>query len=166
MKHRKQKKPSKNQPRSSKRQWQDSKQRFHLTDEELAMAQAMEFTPVLMDEVAMGKCIKRTPYDPLPRYATPSQIKRVKSLIHKRYPAWVERNKGRADAEAKLIVTLPAAFKAEVEIQCAKEKVKLADEIRGFLETRFPAAALPEGPKPPITSLTTAGASPPLAAPS
>ena len=162
MKHRKQKKPSKNQPRSSKRQWQDAKQRFHLNDEELAMAQAMEFTPVLMDEVAMGKCIKRSPHDLLPRHATPSQIKRVKRAIRERYAAWVRNNKGRPDEEAKLIVTLPAVLKAEVEIQCAKEKVKLADEIRTFLETRF-SAARPEGPKP-AASLTTAAASSPLAA--
>jgi hypothetical protein len=162
MKHRKQKKPSKNQPPSSKRLWKEAKQAFHLNDEELAMAQAIEFTPVLMHEVAMGKCIKRSPHDLLPRHATPSQIKRVKSLIHKRYPAWVERNKGRLDEEARLIVPLPATLKARVEVQSAKEKVKLADEIRGFLETRFPAA-LAEGPRP-VTTLTTEEASPPLAA--
>src|SRR5512135_947048 len=163
MKHRKQKKPSKNQPPSSKRQWKDAKQRFHLNDEELAMAQAMEFTPVLMDEVAIGKCIKRSPHDPLPRHATPSQIKRVKRAIRERYAAWVRNNQGRPEAEANLIVPLPAVLKAEVEIQCAKEKVKLPEVVRTFLETRFPAA-LPEEPKPAADLTTEAASQPPLAA--
>src|SRR5512135_629612 len=127
---------------------------FHLNDEELTMAQLIEFTPILMDEVAMGKCIKRSPYDPLPRHATPGQIKRVKRAIRERYAAWCKDNKGRPDEEAKLIVTLPAALKARVEIGCAKEKVKLADEIQGFLETRFPVTT-PQQPQP-VTNLTTA----------
>jgi hypothetical protein len=162
MGQRKQKKPSTNQPPSSKRLWNEAKQRFHLNDEQLAMAQAIEFTPILMDEAAMGKCIKRSPYDPLPRHATAGQVKKIKSLIHKRWPAWVEHNKGRADAEAKLIVTLPAVLKAQVEIQCAKEGLKLAEVVRTFLKARFPTVT----PEEPVISLTTAEVAPPLAAPS
>src|SRR5512135_1754467 len=136
---------------------------FHLNDEELTMAQLIEFTPILMDEVAMGKCIKRSPYDPLPRHATPGQIKRVKRAIRERHAAWCKDNKGRPNEEAKLIVTLPAALRAHVEIQCAREGRKLSEVIRELLETRFPAVT-PEGQSP-VTNLTTEEASPPLAVP-
>jgi len=163
MTHKKQKNPSKNQPPSSKSVWNRAMATFHLSPEELAKAQAMEFTPLLMDQVASGTCIKRSPYDKLPQSAKPSQIKKIKRVIRERYAACVENNKGQPEAQANLIVTLPAALKARVEIECAKEKVKLADEIRTFIETRFPAA-MPEGPKP-MTSLTTEEIPPPLAAP-
>jgi len=163
MGQKKQKKPSKNQPPSSRRLWNEAKQRFHLNDEQLAMAQAIEFTPILMDDVAMGKCIKRSPYDPLPRHATPGQVKKVQRAIRERYAASVKNNKGRLDEE-KLTVTLPAGLKAHVEIQCAKEGLKLAEVVRTFLKARFPTVTPEE--RQAVTSLTTAEVAPPLAAPS
>jgi len=55
--------------------------RFHLSPEELAKAQAIEFTPALMDEMAMGRCIRRSPYDKLPLHATADQIKHRKPQL-------------------------------------------------------------------------------------
>ena len=68
-KHRKQKKPSKHiQP--SQTAWKRATARFRLTPEELAMAKDLVFTPLLMDEVAMGRKIKRRNPNKLPLRAT------------------------------------------------------------------------------------------------
>lgn len=139
MKHRKQKKPTKNMPPSSKTQWNGSMTRFHLSPEELAMAQAIEFTPALMDEMAMGRCIRRSPYDPLPRHATPGQIKKIKRAIRERYAAKIESKQGQLVPLGPILI--PAELKVRIDIQCGSEGVKLEEEIRKFLETRFAAVA-------------------------
>jgi hypothetical protein len=137
-------KPSKNLPPSSKSVWNRARARFHLNGDQLAMAQATGFTPTLMDEVATGRRIKRSPHDKLPLHATPGQTKKIKRLIRERHAAQVESNKGRPDV-AKLTLTLPAELKARMESQCAGEGLTLADEIQALLEARFPRdAASPE----------------------
>lgn len=104
MRHRKQKKPSKRMLPSSETVWNRAKERFHLSDEQLAKAQATDFTPAMMDVVATGRRIKRSPYDELPRRASRNQIKKIKRVIGERYAAWVEKNNGRPDATVKLSV--------------------------------------------------------------
>jgi hypothetical protein len=136
MKHRKQKKPSKNMLPSSETQWKWAMVRFHLSPEELAMAQAIEFTPVLMDEMAMGRCIRRSPYDPLPRHATPGQIKKIKQTIRERFKS------KRGQLVPLKPILIPAELKVCIDIQCGKEGVTPEEEIRKFLETRFAAVAL------------------------
>ena len=139
MKHRKQKKPTKQALPSSTTAWNRAKSRFHLSPEELAKAQAIEFTPALMDEMAMGRCIRRSPYDKLPMHATPGQIKKIKRAIRERYAAKIESK------QAQLVpitpILIPAELKVRIDLQCAREGLKLEDEIRRLLETRFAAAA-------------------------
>ncbi|MGB2612067.1 MAG: hypothetical protein WBC80_24095 [Isosphaeraceae bacterium] len=66
---------------SSKSVWNRARARFHLNDDQLAMAQATSFTPTPMDEVATERRIKRSPYDKLPLHATADQIKHRKSQL-------------------------------------------------------------------------------------
>ena len=163
MKHKKQQQPTKRLLPSSKSVWNRARARFHLNDDQLAMAQATQFTPTLMDEVATGRRIKRSPYDKLPLHATPGQIKKIKRLIRERYAALVESNKRRLQV-TKLTLTVPAVLRARIDSQSAREGRTLAEEIRTFLEARVPAAT-PEEPRP-VTDLTTEEAPPPLVVPS
>jgi len=139
MKHRKQKKPTKNMPPSSKTLWNWAMNRFHLSPEELAKAQAIEFTPALMDEMAMGRCIRRSPYDKLPMHATPGQIKKIKRAIRERFAAKIESKQGQLVPITPILI--PAELKVRIDIQCRSEGLKLEQEIRKFLETRFAAVA-------------------------
>ena len=66
---------------SSKSVWNRARARFHLNDDQLAMAQATSFTPTPMDEVATERRIKRSPYDKLPLHATADQIKHRKPQL-------------------------------------------------------------------------------------
>ena len=138
LKHRKQKKPTKNMPPSSETKWRDAAKRFRLSPEELAMAKATDFTPALMDEMAMGRCIRRSPYDKLPLHATPGQIKKIKRAIRERFAAKFESKQGPLVPIAPIFVS--AQLKVRIDVQCAKEGVKLEEEIRRLLETRFAAA--------------------------
>src|SRR5512135_1878662 len=101
--------------------------RFHLSPEELAMAAAIEFTPVLMDEMAMGRCIRRSPYDPLPRHATPGQIKKIEQTIRERFKS------KRGQLVPLQPILIPAELKVRIDIQCGKEGLDLEGEIRKFL---------------------------------
>jgi len=139
MKHRKQKKSTKNMPPSSKTLWNWAMNRFHLSPEELAKAQAIEFTPALMDEMAMGRCIRRSPYDKLPMHATPGQIKKIKRAIRERFAAKIESKQGQLVPITPILI--PAELKVRIDIQCRSEGLKLEQEIRKFLETRFAAVA-------------------------
>ena len=93
-----------------------------------------------MDEMAMGRCIPRSPYDKLPQHATPRQIKKIKQTIRERYAAKIESKQGQLVPIT--LILIPAELKVRIDVQCAKEGLKLEDEIRRFLETRFTAATI------------------------
>ena len=72
---------------STEKEWNRARQRFHLSEELLAMARATAFTPKLMDEAATGGKVKRGANDPLPLHATDGQRRKIHRLIRQRYAA-------------------------------------------------------------------------------
>src|SRR5512135_647186 len=153
MKHRKQKKPSKKMRASRKKGWNRAMSRFRLSTEELAMARATKFTPMLMEEVATGKKVTRGAYDKLPsRPATAGQVKRVKDEIRRRYEALLRgeapppaeettppQKKSKeaelaANGKTKLVVTIPTELKAQAAVKCARGGLKLDDGVQAALE--------------------------------
>src|SRR5512135_1859713 len=154
MKQRKQKKPSKKMRQSRKKVWNRAMARFRLSPEELAMARATKFTPMLMEEVATGRKVKRGAYDKLPsRPATAGQVKRVKDEIRRRYEALL-RGEAPAPAEettppqkkskeaelaangkTKLVVTIGTEVWAHVTVECARAGRTLDEGVQAALET-------------------------------
>lgn len=164
MKQRKQKKPSKKMRPSRTKVWGRAVARFHLSPEELAMAKAADFTPALMDEVATGRKIKRGIHDKLPLHAKPGQVKRIKQEIRERYAARLcgapppaaeptPLQKARAEqlaaqGRAKLTVTISAALRAHVMVECARAGLKLDEGVQAALEARFPTGTSSPPPPP------------------
>lgn len=142
---------------SRSKRWIAAMRRYRLTLEELAMAQATNFEPRLMHKVATGQSVKRGAK--LPTEASRDESRRVKREIRERY-AGIENNRG-LPLVIKLSLTLPADLVARMQSECDSKRLKLGDEIRAFLESRFPgktelpaecpsepAAPQPSGPAP------------------
>ena len=100
------------------------------------MAQATNFEPRLMHKVATGQSVKRGAK--LPAEASRDESRKVKREIRERYAAGIENNQGLLLA-IKVSLTLPADLVARMQSECDSKRLKLADEIRAFLETRFPS---------------------------
>jgi len=158
-KHRKQKKPSKHiQP--SQTAWKRATARFRLTPEELAMAKDLVFTPLLMDEVAMGRKIKRRNPNKLPLRATSAQVKQIKHEIREYYaalfgevplppvePSRVKKSEKEtwfAGCVTKLTVTIPTELLQHVALRCVRAGLNLEEGVQAALEARFPKSPGPD----------------------
>ena len=142
----KQQEPSNKMRPARNKRWSRAKARFHLSSEELAMAQAAHFTPIRMDEMATGR--KRCGNEELPLTATADQIETIKRLIPERYAIQLKRKQRRLGMD-KLTVTIPTELKMHVTAKCARAGLILDEEIQALLETRFSFSrddALPEQP--------------------
>ena len=113
------------------KRWNRAVARFHLSEEELAMAQATGFTPILMDEVVLG--FKRSRHEKRPLTATPDEIKTVKREIRERYAAKREREQ-RELGMTTFTLMLPADLVARMKSHCARHGLRLSDEIEAALK--------------------------------
>ena len=120
---------------SRSNRWIAAMRRYCLTLEELAMAQATNFEPRLMHKVATGQSVKRGAK--LPAQASREESQRVKREIRERY-AGIENNQG-LPLVIKLSLTLPADLVARIQSEGPSKKLNLGDEIRAFLDARFPS---------------------------
>lgn len=53
--------------------------------------------------------------------------------------AWVEKRQGEGEPMKRLTLDVSLSLHKRIKSQCAQEGKKMADVIREFLETRFPA---------------------------
>jgi len=134
----KQKEPSDELRPSLNKRWNLAKARFQLSSEELAMAQATNFTPIRMDHLATGS--RRSGKEKLPRTATADQIEMIKRVIRERYAIRGKRNQQRGGM-AKLTVLITPEVKAHVTVECAREGLMLDEVVQALLEARFPRNA-------------------------
>ena len=134
----KQQEPSKELRPVHDKRWQRAKARFQLSSEEVAMAQATNFTPIRMDHLATGS--RRSGKEKLPQTATPDEIELIKRVIRERYAMHLKRNRERS-AMAKLTVLMPPGVKAHVTVECAREGLMLDEVVQALLEARFPRKA-------------------------
>ena len=154
----KQKKPSKH-IKPSQTAWKRAAARFRLTPEELAMAKDLVFTPLRMDEVAMGRKIKRRNPNKLPLRATTAQVKQIKHEIREYYAALfgevplppVEPSRVKKSEEeawfagcvTKLTVTIPTELLQHVALQCVRAGLNLEEGVQAALEAGFRKAPVP-----------------------
>ena len=134
----KQKEPSKELRPVHDKRWKRAKARFQLSPEELAMAQATNFTPIRMDHLATGS--RRSGKEKLPQTATPDEIELIKRVIRERYAMHLKRNRERSGM-AKLTVLMPPGVKAHVTVECARAGLMLDEVVQALLEARFPRKA-------------------------
>lgn len=120
------------------KRWNLAKARFQLSSEELAMAQAANFTPIRMDHLATGS--RRSGKEKLPRTATADQIETVKRVIRERYAIRGKRNQQRGGM-AKLTVLIRPEMKAHVTVECARAGLMLDEVVQALLAARFPRKA-------------------------
>ena len=121
------------------KRWQRAKARFQLSSEEVAMAQATNFTPIRMDHLATGS--RRSGKEKLPQTATPDEIELIKRVIRGRDAMHLKRNRERSGMAKLSVPDAPPGCRRSVTVECARAGLMLDEVVQALLEARFPRKA-------------------------
>jgi hypothetical protein len=135
---------SKKDEREKKHQWKMAARVFRLSPRHIQMAKLLGVNPRMTfdnwRDRAKERGIGLATYVERRYVASFGNADPMKGLVG---PKKSKRQRLAARGVAKLTLTLPAKLLRRIESQCAREKLKLADEILALIEVRWPAGDVP-----------------------